>query len=310
LNCHFFFASKLASHNGFHYPNGLHYPSFLMQKSFSSRSFFALSATMLALLPLSGTLQVYAAPNERRQNARDFDPDRLITFEAVVTRETRDGFQARVRNETFDVFSDADVREGDRVVLRGRFENEAEFSAQSVRVIGAGNGAPINRDTDNRDAVDRDPIDEFNDEMYQENGVNFPATITRVVSRMEVEVRGDNGRIYRVEMRDNTSGYRAGNQIRVQGEAVGLRVINAVFVDRGGDVPDRGNTEEPQEVDFPANIVRLGKTRGDAFVRGDNGVEYRVRGDEVEDFKVGDRVRVQGVARYGIIGLRSLDLLR
>jgi hypothetical protein len=285
-----------------------------MQKIFSSRSLVALSAAML-VLPLSGTSQVSAAPNEQRQNTRDFDPDRLITFEAVVTRGTRDGFQARVRDETFDVFSDADVREGDRVVLRGRFENEAEFSAQSVRVVKVGNGAPINRDytgqySNDRDTIDRDPIDEFNDEMYVENGVNFPATITRVVSRMEAEVRGDNGRIYRVEMRDNTSGYRAGNQIRVQGEAVGLRVVNAIFVNRDGASPDRGNTEAAQDVDFPANIVRLGKTRGDAFVRGDNGVEYRVRGDEVEDFKVGDRVRVQGVARYGIIGLRSLDLLR
>ncbi|RYG67771.1 hypothetical protein EON80_12930 [bacterium] len=152
------------------------------------------------------------------------------------------------------------------------------------------------------------PDDDFDDEAYR---VDFPATILRSLSQNRIEVRGGNGHLYKVEYAQESQRFEVGRAVRVLGFANGLDVEDAVLIVDGRATATDNSTrfQAPKEVDFPAEFTGIDKKRGRATVRGEDGNTYHLRGDEVEDFEVGDRVRVQGVSRYGVVELRTLEII-
>jgi hypothetical protein len=164
-----------------------------------------------------------------------------------------------------------------------------------------------------REALPAYDEDEYDDEEETDESlrVDFPATVTKVISEVTIEVRGGNGRAYKVEYDSDSKRFKVGSPIRVMGIADGLDVSNAILIERPDDSNpvSQGRFQQAVEVDFPARISGIDTKRGRAIVRGEDGNDYRLRGDDVEDFKVGDRVQVRGVSRYGIVEVRSLELL-
>ncbi len=285
-----------------------------MQKIDLPRSLMALAATSVALSAFSGAVQAQGAFDwdfrdidtnpSNRDNPRRVDRDDFGTFvslEAVVTNARyNNDFEMRAGGRIFTVrnLSNTPVRLGDRVIVRGSFGNSNGFNGESVRVLGGNNGR-------SNDVFDSNPFPGVG------SRVDFPATLIRVVSRREIEVRADNGRVYRVESRNDANSFRIGTRLRIIGESNGLIVRNAsVFLGSGtgGSIFGDPNTSSASvNVDFPGRIVRIDTFRAEAVVRGDNGRDYTVRGREVENFQVGDRVRVRGVSRYGVVEVRDLS---
>lgn len=321
-----------------------------MQKLNTSRALLALSAASIALLPLSGSLEAkpkdkhrggpssqapawgYRTDRNNDRNSRrgdrdygdddygsegDYRNDRngakrrgqgvgrndygsLVTLEGIVTnRRDANSFEVRAGGRTFYVRSTTSVtvNAGDRVVVRGAFDNN-DFNAQSVRVLRGGD----RRADDDQYGNDYRP--------GSDRRVDFPGTVTRILSSREVEVRGDNGQLYRVETRSDANSVVIGTRVRVSGEGNGTRIRNAsVFANgnTGGSYSDGSIFNFGKNVDFPGTIVRLDTARNEGTVRGDNGRNYTVRGSEVDGFRVGERVRVRGVSRAGFIDLRDLD---
>jgi hypothetical protein len=283
-----------------------------MQLSFR-RSFLGLSALYLALGPFSGAqAQTRAFPPLRSAQGNVLNRSAMLQG-TVAARRDNNEFDLRVGGATFRVRSASNVvvRNGDRVVVRGSFRNNEWFDAQSVRIGGANNTI---------DDGSNFPPDVINNG----NRVDFPGVVTRILSRREIEVRGDNNRLYRVSLLQDSGVLRVGARLRVRGEASGSRIINARLlvqnITGGGYYGGNGNyggstNVDPYEdetvgrsVDFPGRVVRIDQLRNEATVRGDNGRDYRVRGAEVDTFRTGDRVRVRGQAVGDFIELDRLDL--
>lgn len=334
-----------------------------MQKINTSRSLLALGAIGLAILPLSGAAEAkknkdkggppdYAPAYGRRDRDRDYNRNRdnddvrygnygrTVTLEGLVTdandsdRNGTNNFRVQAGGRSFDVSSDQNVRvrQGQRVILRGSFDNDNDFKATRVTVTGRAN--------DNRN--DNDPYG--ND--YRPGGdgrVNFPGVVTRVLSGGELEVRAENGRTYRVDPRSNASEYQVGNRIRVSGTTSGSnRVENARITFQNGGVvgPNNGNygnngnvydgglfgnrpnygngsygngsygNSTTQNVNFAARILSINTSRRTAVVRGENGRQYTVRGEDLKNYRSGERVRVRGTARNGTIELSGIDHIK
>lgn len=285
-----------------------------MQKIKSPRSLVALAATSVALSAFSGAVQAQGAfdwdfrdsdtNNSNRDNSRRVDRDDFGTFvslEAVVTNARyNNDFEMRAGGRIFLVrnVSNTSVRLGDRVIVRGSFGNSNQFNGESVRVLGRDNGR-------GNDVFEPNPFPGMG------SRVDFSATLIRVNSRREIEVRADNGRTYRVESRNDAHLFRIGTRLRIVGESNGSVVRNAsVFLGSGtgGSIFGDPNTSSASvNVDFPGRIVRIDTFRAEAVVRGDNGRDYTVRGREVANFQIGDRVRVRGVSRFGVVEVRDLS---
>lgn len=288
-----------------------------MQKINLPRSLMALAATTVALSAFSGAVQAQGAfdwdfrdndPNStnstNRDNPRRVDRDdfgAFVSLEAVVTNaRNNNDFEMRAGGRIFTVrnVSNTSVRLGDRVVVRGNFGNGNQFNGESVRVLGGNNGR-------GNDVFDPNPFPGVGAR------IDFPATLIRVISRREIEVRADDGRVYRVESRNDANSFRIGTRVRIIGESSGSVVRNAsVFLGSGtgGTIYSEPNTSNVAvNVDFPGRIARIDTFRAEAVVRGDNGRDYTVRGREVGNFQVGDRVRVRGVSRLGVVEVRDLS---
>ncbi len=337
----------------------------------TTRSFLALSAATLALMPLMGAVQAKPkddAPaygyrkkdkKDKQNKGRGRDYSRgdysrgenfgnIVTLEAVVTsRGDSNDFQVRAGGRTFDVNSGVNVgvREGDRIVLRGSFDGADNFNAENVRVLNRngrdGNGNYGNGggyDNNDRDDNDRDEDDDRDDEYnnggnygngggYNNGGsyngglfrngqrVSFPATFVRFVNVGTSEVRDNAGRIFRVETRSDFRLRRAGDRVQVVGTFRDNRIIDASLTSQnggyGGGYGNGGNSSNlDRPVDFPARIVSLSSRDKSGVVRGDNGRTYSVRGSELNGFRAGDRVRVRGIVRNGVIDLRSVNKVR
>ncbi len=361
-----------------------------MKKVLVSRSLMALGAVGLAILPSAAQTQ------SRNQNGRNSGQIRsgnfgnIVTLEGVVTsvdqsnRGTSNRFQVQAGGKKFDVRSDTTfaVRQGQRVVLRGKFEGDNNFNARTVTLAtGSGAGsygrpdAPYNsnpnrpRWNDNRGDNDQNSNDYRSD---SDQLVNFPGVVTQVVSRDEIDVRGDNGRTYRVSLNRSASEYQVGNRVRVVGNANGNRVENArlsfqnggvvgpiygngnsnkgtyggsygdgeydnggyndgVYGNRpgrnggarGGRFGDRDGIgrdddgvfdgdESGRTIDFSARIVTINSNGVNrvAVVRGDNGQQYTIRGKDLKNRRVGERIRVRGTMENNIVVATHIDSAR
>jgi len=161
---------------------------------------------------------------------------------------------------------------GDRVVAQGRFNPERNvFVAETVRI------------TRNDDA----------------GRVNFPGTVTSIGTRNRLSVRGDNGRTYIVNTRHAVStDLRRGDRVRVVGDARNGVVTGAQVQ----EISRNTNGDDAGRVSFLATVTSIG-TRNRLSVRGDNGRTYIVntRHAVSTDLRKGDRVRVVGDARNGVV---------
>ncbi len=288
----------------------------------------------------------YGDYNDDSDDGRDYDRNggrvrydnygRIVTLEAVVTRVNDDNrggtsdFSVRSGGRSFDVTSDSNVRvrPGQRVILRGSFDQDDNFNARTVSISGRGN--------DNRN--DNDPYgnDPYGNDYRpgSDRRVNFPGVVTRVFSNGELEVRAENGRTYRVEPRADAADFQVGSRVRVTGTANGSRVedarlssqkgggVGGVFGTGGifgsGGIFGNGNNDNgadygnyggstSQKVKFSARIVRISSDRRSATVRGDDGRQYTVRSKDLKNYRDGDRIRVSGTARYGVIEASDID---
>ena len=141
---------------------------------------------------------------------------------------------------------------------------------------------------------------------YQGQSVILRGRVLRVLSRTDIEVRDDDdGRVYRVRLdRALDGGVREGDRIEARGELNGT-TIRADFVTPiggavgggvggGGYVPDTRN--DATFVNFSGPILSIDLNREEARVRAGNGYTYtlRARRATLNNFRVGQTVRVQG----------------
>lgn len=231
------------------------------------------------VIPLDGTLPNPAGETVIRGTiARDL-PDRNVR---------RDEFEVRAEDgRLLQVIADDELTNrfavGDRVELRGRFIGN-RFEATSL--IRQGTDAPGGGDYTDR--------------------VDFSGTVSRILNANRLEVRGDNGRMYTVDLRNATgNAVRVGDQVRLIGTVApnGTVWIDQIIrVGAGG-----GGTGFGQAVDFPATVVS--STFNELRVRGDNGQIYNVRHNQPRAFQAGLRVRVVGTSNGNSIDSTSVTVI-
>ncbi len=215
-----------------------------------------------------------------------------------------------------------DLRADDGRIYRVNMRFAVGLEARSnVRVRGDLNGSNFDARTvtvsefrDDRYNDDRD--DNYNDDdydngdyddngnggQYQGQSVTLRGRVTRVISRTDIEVRDDDdGRIYRVQS-DRPFNYtvREGDRIEARGELNG----NTIRADSSSGIgADNGNTGDYDDNDGGANFVNfsgpiesIDLNREEARVRAGNGYVYTIRAprSQLDDFRIGQRVRVQG----------------
>lgn len=138
--------------------------------------------------------------------------------------------------------------------------------------------------------------------QYQGQNVVLRGRVTRVINRNEIEVRDDDdGRIYRVRTdRALDSSIREGDSIEARGELNGTTIRADSAVALNGSVGNNGNygnnNGDAIFVNFSGPIESIDLTREEARVRAGNGYTYtlRARRSTLDNFRVGQRVRVQG----------------
>ena len=134
--------------------------------------------------------------------------------------------------------------------------------------------------------------------QYQGQTVTLRGRVTRVFSRTDIEVRDDDdGRIYRVQS-DRAFNYnvREGDRIEARGVLNGNTIRADSSSGLGADSGNYGNNNDANFVNFSGPIERIDLGREEATVRAGNGYLYtiRARRSQLDDFRVGQRVRVQG----------------
>ena len=132
--------------------------------------------------------------------------------------------------------------------------------------------------------------------QYQGQNVTLRGRVTRVYSRTDIEVRDDDdGRVYRVQS-DRPFNYtvREGDRVEARGTLNG----NVIRADSSSGIgADNGdNRGDTNFVNFSGPIESIDLNREEARVRAGNGYIYtiRARRSQLDDYRVGQRVRVQG----------------
>ena len=221
----------------------------------------------------------------RNQNDNDWNNRRYYTISGTVERDLGgDAFRFRTwDNRVFTVRAQNEPRRlnaNDRVEIRGYFSGDT-FYADSVRLT-----------------------DQNSNGNYSGQNVNFAGVVTRIFGRREVEVRGDNGRTYRVRTnRDIPYGLNTNSRIRVTGSANGSTIwVEQLFVENGY------NNGYSQNVDFPGRIDSINSTNRTVGIRGDNGVFYTVNSNTVSTsaLRVGYRVRIRGTFYNRVVTATSI----
>ncbi len=242
------------------------------------------------------------------------------------------------------------LRTGDPVVLRGYFDGNDNFQAENVRVLGRGNNGNDPRGNGGFGGNYGGGYGNGNNTDKFQNGqrVSVPATFVRAMRNQQFEVFSDAGRTFRVEGHDEANTFRNGERVLVVGIFHDNRIIDAHIVSRNSGNGNYGNGGYgngnygnggygnggygngnygnggfgnggygngsakgfERTVDFPGRIVSINSRDKTAVVRGDNGRTYRVEGSELNGFESGDRVRVRGIVRDGVIDLQNLDKAR
>lgn len=268
-----------------------------MKLQFHRNRFVALAllgsaATPFLSLSQNAVAAPYGKPSKEKRKAQK-RADRLnrgnrnITVLGTVVRDTagNDRFVVRLDNgRTVEVISrDREPRRisrGDRVELRGDFENNL-FIADRVQILhNVGNGGSNSgQQTTLRGRVVRD--------FY---GRDF-------------EIVTDNGATVRVRsLRPEPIRLTNGDRVTVQGRQEGN-----VFVARDVNVT---RNDDRQRVDFPGTVQRR-ESSGRLIVRGDNGRTYTVISNaSLSRFDRNDRVRVVGFVNGGLVAAQSVILLQ
>ena len=135
--------------------------------------------------------------------------------------------------------------------------------------------------------------------QYQGQTVTLRGRVTRVYSRTDIEVRDDDdGHVYRVQS-DRPFNYnvREGDRVETRGILNGNTIradsSSGIGADNGNNGGNNGNANF---VNFSGPIERIDLNREEATVRAGNGYVYtiRARRSQLDDYRVGQRVRVQG----------------
>lgn len=171
------------------------------------------------------------------------------------------------------------------------------------------------RDDGDDDDRDDDDGDGRRNDRNDDRVRSLSGVVTRDLSGDRFEIRTDNGRVVRVNLRQEVEPGRLtrGDRVRVNG-----RFENGVFFADDLDILDNrdngggsnGGGVGGTRVDFSATVIN--RNSSNRFtVRGDNGRNYVVvTRDSVSGIDDGDRVRVVGTARNATIAADTLTLIR
>lgn len=138
--------------------------------------------------------------------------------------------------------------------------------------------------------------------------LEFSGVILERQTARQLRVRADKGQIYTVRADANFSNRITQNdRIRVTGRLTREEVRNAPVV-KNARVTLLKDASDSKSVDFVGTLLRFELKRNRAQVRGDNGRLYTLRYDRsrLDDFRVGDRVRIEGEAREGLVYVSRL----
>ena len=177
-----------------------------------------------------------------------------------------------------------------RVLSLGDFDDRDEYGDNNGP--GYGNGSDPGYGTGNGSGYGRSVV--------------LTGRVTRLYSRTEFDVRDDDdGTIYRVSTRDALdSSVRVGDRIQARGDLNGSSIRADYASEIGGTGGNTGGDDRfGKAVDFPATLQSVLLNLGEATVRADNGSYYRVKADRnrLDDFRLGQRVRVRGTYRDGVV---------
>ena len=245
------------------------------------------------------------------------DPNPPIRGNADRNRPGQNNRGDVLRGTVDRVFSarSFDLRANDGRIYRVNMRFSVGLEARSdVRVRGDLRGSNFDARTvtvgdfsDNRYDDDYNYNDGYNNGDYNNGGqyqgqnVTLRGRVTRVYSRNDIEVRDDDdGRIYRVRTdRALDNSIREGDRIETMGtlDGTNIRANSAVEIGANdGNFGNNGDNGDASFVSFSGPIERLDLNREEATVRAGNGYVYtiRARRAQLDDFRVGQRVRVQG----------------
>lgn len=210
-----------------------------------------------------------------------------------------------------------DLRSDDGRIYRVNLRFSVGLEARSnVRVVGDLNGSTFDARVLTIGDFGNDRYDDYNNGGYDNGGydngntngqyqgqnVVLRGSIVRILNRNEVEVRDeDDGRIYRVRT-DRALDYslRQGDRIEARGELNGNVIRADSTTEIGGNTDNEdgyGNDRnDAVYVNFSGPLLSIDSNREEARVRADNGYTYtlRARRSVLDNFRVGQRVRVQG----------------
>jgi len=142
--------------------------------------------------------------------------------------------------------------------------------------------------------------------------VNFTGTVTSVRSDRELQVRSEGGRVYTVRTNARlSSSIDRGDRVRVTG-----RLRSNVVEDGSVQLLSNNDWDDNDDnysgtVNFEGRVQSRSNTSADRIllVRADNGTTYRVRLNTNTRFDYGDRVRVSGRLRNGIVDASRIVLI-
>lgn len=256
----------------------------------------ALSLATLTSVGIWAPVQAAPDPNPpmRRDNNRRGDAlrgtvDRVYSARSFDLR-TNDG---RIYRVNLRVSVGLETRTNVRVM--GDL-NGSNFDARAILITDSNDNLydDDRYDNNNNGGYNDDRYD--NNDQYQGQSVILRGRVTRVINRNEVEVRDDDdGRIYRVRT-DRALDYsiREGDRIEARGELNGNDIRAESIIETDGNVGNNNN--DASFVNFSGPILSIDLNREEATVRAGNGYTYtlRARRSQLDDFRVGQRVRVQG----------------
>lgn len=161
--------------------------------------------------------------------------------------------------------------------------------------------------------ADRVRITRNDDQNQNGSRVEFTARVQDVRSQRELIVRTSDGRTLRVRTSfDLSSRIDDGDRVRIVGRLQN-NVVDASRVDlsnNSNNDDDFGNDDNNgNNIDFKGRVESSRSFLGQRIitVRADNGTTYRVRSTDNQRFDNGDRIRVRGDLRSGIVFANDID---
>ena len=236
------------------------------------------------------------------------------TVNGVVTRDLQGRrFEIRASNgRTYVVIARNNeplrLTRGDRVQIFGRIFNNVRTQRNNDPYNNNENTRHNGRfNTNSFILADRIRITRDDDQNQNGSRVNFTGRVLDVRNDRELRVRAENGRTYTVRSDDRLSSrISEGDRVSVVGR---LRngVVNA---NRVNLTDDRNDDDRDQEnIDFRGRVQSSSNFFGQRIlvVRADNGTTYRVRQNGTARFDEGERVRVRGDLRNGVVIAEDID---